>query len=106
MEKITTLPNFGQSPPKGREFNFKRPRESNSDSMRTPKRHQFLDEELRLTLGWQTPNNTPFQSTLPSPPKEIPQNKLVQIMPDMAKPPTPIKPRTRFQSGTKEPSTT
>ena len=52
IEKITTLPNFGQSPPKGRDFNIKRPRESHDNSMRTPKRHQFIDEEVRLISGW------------------------------------------------------
>ena len=51
IDKIITTPNFGQSPPKGRDINFKRPQESNDDSMRTPKRHQILEEELRLTPG-------------------------------------------------------
>merc|ERR1712240_629596 len=88
-------------PPKGRDFNFKRPRESNDDSMRTPKGHQFLEEELRLTPGW----NTPFQSTILSPPKEQQPNKIVQIVRDMTKPPTPPRRRTRSHSGTKEPLT-
>ena len=99
IDKITTLPNFGLSPPKGHDLNFKRPRENHDDSIRTPKRHQFLEEEISLVPGWQTPNTTPFQSTQPSPPKETPQNKLVQIMRDMTKPPTPIKTRSRSQSG-------
>ena len=31
IDKIVTTPNFGQSPPKGRDTNFKRSRESNDD---------------------------------------------------------------------------
>ena len=88
IDKITTLPNFGLSPPKG--HNFKRLRDSPDNSIRTPKRHQFINEEISLVPGWQTPNTPPFQSTIPSPPKETPQNKLTQIMRNMTKPPTPI----------------
>ena len=79
-----------------------------------PKRHQLLNkelsinEELSLAPWWQILNNSAFQSTLPSPPKEAQQNKIIQIMRDTTKPPTPIKPikpRTRSQSETKEPPT-
>merc|ERR1712240_954224 len=103
IDKITTLPNFGLSPPKGR--TFKRLRDSPDHSIITPKRRQYLNEEISLVPGWQTPNTPPFKSTIPSPPKESPQNKLVQIMKQMTKLPTPIKTRSRSKSGTKQQQT-
>merc|ERR1712240_502907 len=87
IDTITTLPNFGQSPPKGQ--TFKRLRDSPDHSIITPKRHQYLSEEISLVPGWQTPNTPPFKSTLPSPPKESPQTIPLQIMKQMTKPTTP-----------------
>ena len=101
IDKIVTTPNFGQSPPKGQDTNFKRPRESNDDSMLSPKRHLIMVNELRLSPKW----NMPFQSTVISPPKEQWPNKIVQTVREMIKPPTPPRRRTRSQSGTKEPLT-
>ena len=60
-----------------------------------------MADELRLSPGW----NMPFQSTIISPPKEQPPNKIVQIVREMIKPPSPPRRRTRSQSGTKEPLT-
>merc|ERR1712240_203775 len=45
IDKIVTTPNFGQSPPKGRDTNFKRLRDSNEDSILSPKRHLIMTDD-------------------------------------------------------------
>ena len=60
-----------------------------------------MTDELRLSPEW----NMPFQSTIISPPKEQPPNKIVQIVREKIKSPSPPRRRTRSQSETKEPLT-
>merc|ERR1712240_699733 len=102
IDKIITLPNFGQSPPKGR--TFKRPRESPDQSKITPKGRPFLNEEINLGPEWhqQSPTKIPFSSSNPSPPKESPPSILAQIMKQRTQPPSPPKTRSRSRSRTKQ----
>ena len=60
-----------------------------------------MTNELRLSLEW----NMPFQSTVTSSPQEQQLNKIVQIVREKIKPPSPQRRRTRSQSGAKEPLT-
>ena len=105
IDKIITLPNFGQSPPKGK--TFKRPRESPEQSKITPKRRTYLMEELNLGPEWQkhSPTKIPFTSSNPSPPKESPQSIIAQIMKQRTQPPSPPKTRSRSRSRTKQQKT-
>ena len=52
-----------------------------------------MTDELRLSPEY----NMPFQSTLASPPQEQQLNKIIQIVRDKIKPPSPQRRRTRSQ---------